>query len=312
MIDKPLLAPAGQETPAAFVATLGLQPQIITRALDLLRPLEPQLELAVIIHTSAYRPHPAWPTLASFREYLEKTYAPLRVELALLAQPDEEPLRDVVSPHDAEIAFRVIYNQTRELKRRGYRLHSLIAGGRKSIIIYSVLSAQLLFDAQDKLWHIFSRDEYERDAFDREMGLRPHVPDHVVQLVEVPVLYVSRVAPLIRELILHSDDPTRAVRIFEEQEDVELLAYLQRFFNECDPRDQEILLLRYREHSNATIARRVHLSESAVSNRMRSVAERYFRDPRRGRSRYAELPENSQRALLLALGPILSRIEETA
>lgn len=300
------------QSPAAFVATLGLQPQIITRALDRLRPIEPNLELAVIIHTSAYRHHDTWPSLPSFKEYLEKTYAPLRVETAILVQPGEEPLRDVVSPRDADIAFRVIYNVTRDLKRRGYRLHSLIAGGRKSIIIYSVLSAQLLFDAQDKLWHIFSRDEYERDQFDREMGLRPHVPENVVQLVEVPVLYVSRVAPLIRELILHSDDPTHAVRIFEEQEDVELLTYLQRFYNECDPLDREILLLRYREYTNATIAKRVHLSESAVSNRIRSVAERYFRDTRQGRSRYAELPENPQRALLVALNPILSRIEETA
>lgn len=302
--------PRPAQPPAAFIATLGLMPQIITRALDQLRPLEPQLDLAVIIHTATFRPHPSWRTLDDFKEYLEKTYAPLRVELALLTEPGEEPLRDVVSPADADTAFRVIYNVTRDLKRRGYRIHSLIAGGRKSIIIYSVLSAQLLFDAHDKLWHIFSRDEYERDAFDREMGLRPHVPEHVVRLVEVPVLYVSRIAPLVRELILHSDDPARAVRIFEEQEDVEKLAYLQRFFSECDPLDQEILLLRYRENTNAVVARHVHLSESAVSNRVRGVAERYFRDTRAGRSRYADLPENPQGALLLELRPILSHISD--
>jgi hypothetical protein len=107
------------------VATLGLQPQIITRALDQLRPLEPRLELAVILHTAEYRPHPQWPTLADFSAYLSYTYAPLRVELSLLQQPGEAPLRDVVSPADAEVAFRVIYNVTRDLKRRGYRLHSL-------------------------------------------------------------------------------------------------------------------------------------------------------------------------------------------
>lgn len=298
--------------PAALVATLGLQPQIITRALDQLRPLESRLELAVILHTAEYRPHPQWPSLTDFRAYLEQTYAPLRVELTLLQQAGQAPLRDVVSPADAEVAFRVIYNVTRDLKRRGYRLHSLIAGGRKSIIIYSVLSAQLLFDAQDKLWHIFSRDEYERDPFDREMGQRAHVPDGVVHLVEVPVLFVSRVAPIIRELILHSDDPTRAVRIFEEHEDAEKLAYLQRFFNECEPDDRRILLLRYQGVTNSIIATQLGYSESAVSNRLRGVAERYYRDPRAGRSRYTQLPPNPQVAILAELRPILSDLSGAA
>lgn len=291
------------QSPAAFIATLGLMPQIITRALDRLRPLEPLLKHAVIIHTAEYRPHSLWPTLADFRAYLEKTYAPLTIELVPIARRGEPTLRDVESPAHAEVAFQVIYNATRELKRAGYRLHSLIAGGRKSIIIYSVLSAQLLFDGQDKLWHIFSEDEYNR-----ELGLRAHVPDHVTQLAEIPVLYVSRLAPMMRELILHSEDPTRAMRIFDEQEDVEKLAYLQRFYNECDEDDQKILLLRYQENTNAVVARRVSLSESAVSNRIRAVAERYFHDTRAGRSRYAKLPGNPQGALLLELRPILSRI----
>ena len=306
-----MTTPPPNLAPAAFVATLGLQPQIITRALDQLRPREPRLELAVILHTAEYRPHPQWPTLADFATYLSQTYAPLRVELTLLQQPGQPPLRDVVSPADAEVAFRIIYNVTRDLKRRGYRLHSLIAGGRKSIIIYSVLSAQLLFDAQDKLWHIFSRDEYERDQFDREMGTRPHVPDDVVTLLEVPVLFVSRVAPIIRELILHSDDPTRAVRIFEEQEDAERLAYLQRFYDECDSDDRRILLLRYQGVTNSRIARQLGYSESAVSNRLRGVAERYYHDPRAGRSRYAELPSNPQVAILAELRPILTTLTGT-
>ncbi|MCA9868590.1 MAG: hypothetical protein KC410_19030 [Anaerolineales bacterium] len=295
--------PGPYQHPAAFVATLGLMPQIITRALDRLRPLEPMLQHAVIIHTAEYRPHALWPTLADFRAYLASTYAPMTIELVPIARRGEPTLRDVESPAHAEVTFQVIYNATRELKRDGYRLHSLIAGGRKSIIIYSVLSAQLLFDAQDKLWHIFSEDEYNR-----ELGLRAHVPEHVTQLAEIPVLYVSRLAPMMRELILHSDDPTRAMRIFEEQEDVEKLAYLQRFYNECDPVDQKILLLRYQENTNAVVARRVHLSESAVSNRLRNVAERYFTDTRTGRSRYAQLPSNPQGALLLELRPILSRV----
>jgi len=298
---------AGSGPPIAFVATLGLFPQVITRSLDWLPAHGITPERAVIIHTSAFRPHPEWPTFAAFQTYLRQHYPDIRFQFSPIEDDDGTVLEDVNTPHDTEVAFRVIYNITRELKRENYRLHSLIAGGRKSIIIYTVLSAQLLYDAGDRLWHIFSEDEYHR-----ELGLRPHVPDGIVELSEVPVLFVSRVAPIIRELILHSDDPTRAVRIFEEQEDMEKLAQLQRFYDECDEEDRRILLLRYRGEPNRRVAELVNMSESAVSNRLKAVAERYFRDPRLGRSRYAELPNNPQGAILVELRPILSHIAESA
>lgn len=291
------------EPPAAFVATLGLQPQIITRALDLLRPIEPRLKRAVIIHTSAYRPHPQWSSLPNFVNYLARQYAGIDFNLEPIARPGESALDDVDAPDEAEIAFRVIYNVTRKLKRQGYRLHSLIAGGRKSIIIYSVLSAQLLFDAEDRLWHLFSRDEHNR-----ELGLRPHVTGNIAQLIEIPVLFISHMAPLTHALILHSDDPTYAMRLYKEQEDADKLVRQQRFFDECESIDQQILLLRYQEHSNAVVAARVNLSESAVSNRLKEVARRYFRDQDMKHSRYTVLPDNPQRVILLELSPILRRI----
>lgn len=307
MMREPFDVPAGTGPPIAFVATLGLFPQVITRSLDWLLAHDIVPARAIIIHTSAYREHRDWPTFAVFQTYLQQHYPDIRFDFAPIVDHDGRFLEDVNTPHDTEVAFRVIYNITRELKREDYQIHSLIAGGRKSIIIYTVLSAQLLYDANDRLWHIFSEDEYHP-----ELGLRPHVPAGIVDLSEIPVLYVSRVAPYIRELILHSDDPTYAVRAFEQQEDADRLARLQRFFSECDETDQQILLRRHRGELNSTVARHVHLSESAVSNRLNKVAERYFRDPRLGHSRYADLPPKPQIAILDTLRPILSRIVESA
>lgn len=295
-LNLPLPAPA-------FIATLGLQPQVITRAADRLLQLEPALDRAVIIHTSAYRPHPHWPAFADFQTYLTQRYPTIIWEWIPIAEPGQSPLEDVDTPHGAEIAFQVIYNATRALKRQGYRLHSLIAGGRKSIIVYSILTAQLLFDPNDRLWHLFSEDEYHRD-----LGLRPHVPDELVALVEIPVLYVSRIAPMVRELILHSDDPARAIRFYREQDDAEQLVRLQRFFDGCDPIDRQILLLRYRGLPNLDVADRVHLSDSAVTNRLKAVAERFYRDPGLGGGRYAQLPDRPHRAILIHLRPILERM----
>jgi CRISPR-associated protein Csx14 len=296
---------ADLSTPA-FVATLGLQPQIITRALDKLLRIEPGIARGTIIHTSTYRDHPNWPTLTDFKIYLDAHYPNIQWDWIPIERPGLPPLDDVDSPLGAEVAFQVIYNVTRELKRLDHHLHCLIAGGRKSIIIYSVLSAQLLFDSHDKLWHVFSDDEHSR-----ELALRPHVADAIVQLVEIPVLYVSRVAPMVRELILHSDDPSRAIRFYQEHEDVETLIRMQRFFDQCDPIDQQIILLRFQGQPNLTVAEKVHLSDSAVTNRLKSVAERFYSDPLLGGGRYNQLPDKPHRTLLFHLSPLLRRMSNT-
>lgn len=287
------------DQPPAFIATLGLQPQIITRALDKLITLEPDFVQGTIIHTAAYRAHPNWPTFSTFQHYIAETYPSIAWEWLPIQEQSQEPVRDVNTVASAELAFKVIFKATKELKQQGFQLHGLIAGGRKSIIVYSMISAQMLFDINDKLWHVFSKDENVRD-----LSLRPHPGNEVVDLVEIPVFHLAGLMPMVRELMLFGDDPTRAIRLYKDQEDIDYIVNLQRFYDSCEQIDRDILLLRFHDYPNKEIAERVGTVESNIISRLHKVADRLYSDPL-VKKRYWQKPRQPQRTVIFTLRPIL-------
>lgn len=287
----------------ALVATLGLAPQIITRALDeLLRPdMEPGLGPVYIIHTSAFRKHDHWPSFAHFTAYLEQTYPRLSFHLVPIKGKDGRTVYDVETPETAELAFKTVFNIVKQLKREGRRLHGLIAGGRKSMIVYTMISAQLLFDEDDQLWHLFSSQE----------TWEPHVPpDSKAQshLVEIPILHLAGLMPMVRELILNSDDPNRATRLYRKHESVEQIARLQRFYlDECDETDQKILLLAAKGWGNREIGNTVGLVESRVGTRITKMAHKFYRSKYTSR-RLHPWPKHVKLVLLRDLRPFLEQL----
>lgn len=293
------------EKPSAFIATLGLQPQIVTRALDKLLVIDPEISQGTIIYTATYRFHPHWDTFERFQKHLKNEYKNIAWKWVPIQESEKTPiLADVNTRKASELAFKVIFNETRELKRQGYRLHKLLAGGRKSVTVYSMVSAQLLFDLQDKLWHIFSDDEHHPNE-----GRRPHVPLTSIQLLEVPLLHLAGLMPMVRELLLHTDDPARAIGAITEHDDKEYLLQLHRFYDECEPIDQLLLWYRFRGVSNTEIVARVHVHEATIIRRLKKVAKRFYQDPVFG-SRYTEMPEKPHQAILIALRPVLLHIED--
>ncbi|MFW6096868.1 MAG: CRISPR-associated ring nuclease [Chloroflexota bacterium] len=291
-------------TAPALVATLGLQPQIITRSLDLLLDdeIEPRLGEVIIVHTAAFpRQHPHWASLEELKQYLKDTYPQIRWRWAPIQDENGETVHDVETPDKAELTFRLIYNEVKRVKRDGRRLHGLIAGGRKSMIVYTMVSAQLLFDVDDRLWHLFSVDE----------GPTPHSPDsgrHRSHLVEIPVMHLAGLMPMVRQLILDSDDPTAAIRLYREHEDVERIMRLREFYESCDETDQKILLLAYRGYSNSQIADEVFLSQSRITTRINSVAERFYTTVH-GR-RLSPYPGHIRLRLLHDMRPFLNKLIE--
>lgn len=294
-----------QNAPPAFIATLGLMPQVITRGLDSLLKHESTIRRATLIYTGSYRAHPNWPTFQAFQNDLTRHYDFIEWDWVPLQQEGQPILMDVDDHQSTEIAFRVIFQATKALKAEGYRLHSLIAGGRKSIIVYSMISAQLLFDPFDQLWHIFSDDER-----DREKGLRPHVDASVIHLAPIPVMHLGGLMPMVRELLLHDSDPTRAMHMYREHHDIERTMQLHRFYESCDPLDKYILWLRFKNHPNKEIADKVYLGEPAIINRLRRVAEAFYSDPILSGSRYTQLPPKPHRAVLIELRPVFLQMSE--
>ena len=111
-------------------------------------------------------------------------------------------------------------------KREGRVVHLSIAGGRKVMSVYGMAVAQLLFDDDDRVWHLVSEDILQRED-------RLHArPGERVVLVPVPVLRWSMVSPVMTELVLR-EDPWEALkahrrRVGEACLKVELLIRLNR------------------------------------------------------------------------------------
>lgn len=205
----------GAQRPAALVATLGTRPQVATIALDLLLQAGECIDEVVVIHTSRPRPtkgipdRPPLDLMDACLRALEQefprrnaythakrpcTYRPLR--LAVQGQP----IDDVHSAEDARAVMAAIFHEVQTLKKRGMVVHLSIAGGRKSMSVYGMATAQLLFDSADRLWHLLSDP-----AFEASGAMHPSCPADA-HLVRIPVLPISTVFPGMVGL-LTSPDP---------------------------------------------------------------------------------------------------------
>jgi len=180
--------------PLVFIATLGNQPQVITLALDQLLPDYPFDEIC-IIHTDdtpdPMRERRGQPTMHQAVNRLDAEFflrqpvsappgerswqaeyrqAPKQMVLnyrrVCIQRPAAEdalsarPVRDVETPENSRAAFRTIYQVARQYKERRAIIHFSLAGGRKSMSVFGMAAAQLLFGPGDRLWHVVSKDEF--------------------------------------------------------------------------------------------------------------------------------------------------------
>jgi len=212
----------------SFVATLGVKPQVVTLALDELLNRGMPIDRAVVIHTDdsidGMRE-----SVGRLREEASSYYSRLDRPVEFRFVPIERDGRvvsDILTEEDAGAAFRAIYKAVLNEKREGRVVHLSIAGGRKVMSVYGMAVAQLLFDDDDRVWHLVSEDILQRED-------RLHArPGERVVLVPVPVLRWSMVSPVMTELVLR-EDPWEALkahrrRVGEACLKVELLIRLNR------------------------------------------------------------------------------------
>jgi CRISPR-associated Csx14 family protein len=190
-----------------LVATLGIQPQVVTLAVNLLAEDEGiEVDEVYVVHTAAER---------RVGEALERLRAEFPDGRAYRGRrclycprpiftPDGRPVRDIRTEEDAHSTFHTIYRVVLEQKQAGKRIHLSVAGGRNSMVIYGAAMAQIIFDADDRLWHIVSTTEFERTDL-----MHRRSPFDAV-LAQTPVLRWSMVSPVLTALV-REQDPFRAV-----------------------------------------------------------------------------------------------------
>ncbi len=142
---------------AVLIATLGTEPQVVTLALDALLTGQDILTRVIVVHTDERDPiiHKALAVLQ--QEFLGSRYYGdrlLYIPHALVSP--KGPLSDITTPEEIDAAFEQMYTLLRQHKYMGHKIHLSIAGGRKTMALFAMAAAQILFDLDDRVWHLVS------------------------------------------------------------------------------------------------------------------------------------------------------------
>ncbi|HEY73856.1 MAG: hypothetical protein DRJ03_12700 [Chloroflexi bacterium] len=220
---------------SVLVAPVGSKPQLVTIALDLLRERGEDVREAVVLHTTLDRPATR-ASIAQLGKEFPRAYKDIRLRPICLCDERGIPLADVDSALAAREAFRVLYREIKTAKQARRRVHLSIAGGRKIIAVYGMTAAQLLFDSNDRVWHISSKP-----ALVASKALHPQ-PGQAT-LIRVPVLRWSDVSPALTDLIL-SDDPFEALQRQEELLQADALRLARAFVERAlTPSERDVVQL---------------------------------------------------------------------
>lgn len=244
-----------------LVATLGTEPQVITLALDVLRAKGYPIAEVIVVHTVGGAVQPALTRLAEeFARPGASTYRPIPV------MGQSGPIEDIVTEADTAALLRTLYRIVLIEKRAGRLVHLSIAGGRKPMAVCGMVVAQLLFDEDDRVWHLLS--EGWRPGNERVMHVRP---GDRVWLVPVPVLRWSSVSPVMTELALREDpwEAIQAQRAMRREEDRRRKReFVERWLT---PAEREVVRLACQGLDNAAIAGQLGKAEKTVANQFTSI-----------------------------------------
>lgn len=247
-----------------LIATLGSKPQIITLTLDCLHQSGDFPDSVVVVHTRQARPETNT-ALQSLRADLELHYPGLLLRGLELSR-DGAPLLDVTQPDEVQAAFQALFGEVRRAKLAESRVHLQIAGGRRTLSVFGMAVAQMLFDDQDRLWHLASQPELEASG-------RLHASaGEWARLIPIPVIAWGRLSPAF-DALRRVDNPLLAVEKLSElrlreQWDSARIFVLTRL----SPAEQAVAELLSREGlAQNDIAARLTLSPRTVEQHLRSA-----------------------------------------
>lgn len=281
-----------------LVATVGVEPQVVTLTLDALLDRGHKISSVYIVHPNPQHPaiNDALKRLQRERESYATRKPPIRFYFVKISDNDHYPT-DFVSEADVGLLLRVLYHTVADLKRKGFRVHLSIAGGRKVMTAMGMVVAQLLLDENDNVWHLLSEG-----ALLQSKSMHAKKPDEVA-LVPVPVLRWSLMPSTIQDLLVW-DDPYRAIERQRELHQQQRWQVLNAFWQKLTPAEREVVkaLVKYGEKI-AALAKRLNRSARTVGNQLQSVYIKY-------REHFDLPPDAKVRDRIIAdLVPVLTMLE---
>jgi len=292
----PKFVAIGQGT---LVATIGVEAQVVTLTLDALLARNFPISQVCILHPNEHQP-----AIANALQRLRKERSFYRrngLNLHWLFQPIQDGSHypnDFVTERDVALLLRVLYRTVARLKRKGFRIHLSIAGGRKVMTAMGMVVAQLLWTSMTMFGTLLSEGKLLQS---KEMHAQK--PDEVV-LVPVPILRWNLLPSTVQEILLW-DDPYRAIERQHQLQQQQHWQLLQTFWQKLTPAEREVAeaLVRYGEKTEA-LAKRLNRTAKTVRNQLQSIYAKY--------REHFDLPADAKvRDRLIAdLAPVLTMLDK--
>ncbi len=254
------------EKAEVLIATLGVEPQVVTIALDQLLARGHTVGEVVVVYTL----DPAvGRALGAIRaEFAGGAYAGVQLREAPVGSP-EEPVVDFCHEDDIRALLRTLYTEVRRSRQKGAVVHLCVSGGRKVMGIIGMVVAQLLFGPDDRAWHLVT--EGWHPGAERRLHL---APGDRAWLVPVPVLRWTEAGTLMRA-VAELDDPAEVVAWYERLSRSAAMKRKREFVRRWLTRaERTVVRLACRGLDNPAIARALGKSEQTVANQLRSVYDK--------------------------------------
>ena len=231
--------------------------------MDRLLGLGHVIDQVAVVYTTANVVQKAMARLAGEFDGAVYPHVTLRTTPIVGVRGAVEDFRD---KEDMDALLGTLYREVREAKRNRRTVHLCVSGGRKVMGIAGMVVAQLLFDADDCVWHLLS--EGWQPGSDKRMHVRP---EDRIWLVPVPVLRWTDSAAMLAALG-ELDDPLDAIQRQETLARGEAMRRRREFVEHRLSRaEREVVALACKGIDNAGIARKLHKSEQTVANQLTSA-----------------------------------------
>jgi len=252
--------------PATLVATLGVEPQVVTIALDRLLLEGFPIDEVVVVYTSNSRVEAAWNVLDA--EFGAGVYPGLRLRGAPVLA-GEGPVEDFRHSGHLRALLGTLYREVRAVRENGRSVHLLVSGGRKVMGIMAMVVAQLLFGPEDMAWHLITEGWQPGDTRRLHLAF-----DEESRLVAVPVLRWKEAATLVRT-VAELDDPAEVVAWYERLTSRAREREKQHFLRHwLSPAEFQVVRLACQGLDNEGIARALCKSRQTVANQLRAVYDK--------------------------------------
>jgi len=249
-----------------LVATLGVEPQVVTITLDYLLSGGERISEVTVIYTDTPGVRGALRVIEG--EFQRAVYPGIQLRAVPVTSTDGL-VKDFCTDNDLRGLLRTLYVEIRRARQSGSIVHLCVSGGRKVMGILGMVVAQLLFGAEDCVWHLVT--EGWQPGADRRLHLSH---GEKAWLVPVPVLRWSE-AGMLMQTVAEMNDPAEVVAWYEKLSRAGHLKRQREFIERwLTPAEREVARLVCKGLNNAAVARALCKSEQTVANQLCSIYEK--------------------------------------